>query len=198
MQTDVARRLGEGGELVDGLDAEVTRMSTLVDDLLVLARLDANGRVGEPSVPVDVVHALEDVAARHVDGGPRVVVASVPGTPILASTRPDELRRVVGNLVDNARRHARSEVRLTALVHGGRVLVRVDDDGPGIPEAERERVFERFTRLDDARGRDAGGAGLGLAIVRELLRSRGGDVRLTESPAGGLRAEIDLPPGEER
>ena len=86
-------------------------------------------------------------------------------------------------------------MRLSALLDGERVLVRVDDDGPGIPEAERERVFERFTRLDDARGRDSGGAGLGLAIVRELLRSRGGDVHLAESPEGGLRAEVDLPSG---
>ena len=193
MQTDVARRLGEGGELADGLDAEVTRMSTLVDDLLVLARLDAHGPVGEPSVAVDVVQVMTEVAEGHGDGSPRVAVTSVPGAPLPAWTRPDELRRVLGNLVGNARRHARSEVCLSAQPHGDRVLVRVDDDGPGIPEAERERVFERFTRLDDARGRDAGGAGLGLAIVRELLRSRGGDVRLTESPEGGLRAEIDLP-----
>jgi signal transduction histidine kinase len=111
----------------------------------------------------------------------------------VASTRRDELDRVLGNLVANARRHARTQVRLSALRRDDRVLVRVDDDGPGIPPDEREHVLERFVRLDDARDRDAGGAGLGLAIVRELLRSRGGDVRLTESPVGGLRAEVDLP-----
>jgi len=86
-------------------------------------------------------------------------------------------------------------VVLTARSRDDRVVIRVDDDGPGIPPEDRERVFERFTRLDDARARDAGGSGLGLAIVRELARSRGGDVRLGESPAGGLRAEVDLPAG---
>jgi signal transduction histidine kinase len=111
----------------------------------------------------------------------------------VAWTRSDELRRILGNLIDNARRHATAEVLMSARSDGGRVLVRVDDDGPGIRPDDRERVFERFTRLDDARARDAGGSGLGLAIVRELARSRGGDVRLDESPAGGLRAEVDLP-----
>ena len=73
-------------------------------------------------------------------------------------------------------------------------MVVVEDDGPGIPPAERDRVFERFTRLDEARDRDAGGAGLGLAIVRELARGRGGEVRLGDSPLGGLRVELLLPP----
>ena len=90
-----------------------------------------------------------------------------------------------------------TEVVLAARSRDDRVLIRVDDDGPGIPPEERERVFERFARLDDARARDAGGSGLGLAIVRELARSRGGDVRLGESPTGGLRAEVDLPAREQ-
>jgi len=72
-------------------------------------------------------------------------------------------------------------------------LVRVDDDGAGLAEADRERVFERFVRLDDARERDAGGSGLGLAIAREVAREQGGDIVLTSSPLGGLRAELRLP-----
>ncbi|WP_219635490.1 sensor histidine kinase [Nocardioides ungokensis] len=193
LQTDVARRLGEGGELVDGVDAEVSRMSSLVDDLLLLARLDAHGPAGTPAEAVDVGRALAEVAESHVGPGPRFTVESSPGPAPVAWTRPDELRRILDNLVDNARRHATAEVRVTARSDDGRVLVLVDDDGPGIPADDRERVFERFTRLDDARARDAGGSGLGLAIVRELARSRGGDVRLGESPTGGLRAEVDLP-----
>ena len=83
---------------------------------------------------------------------------------------------------------------LAAAVSDGQALLTVTDDGPGIPPADRERVFDRFTRLDDARARDAGGSGLGLAIVRELLRRSGGTITLTDgSPAGGLRAEVRLP-----
>jgi len=193
LQTDVARRLGEGGELVDGVDAEVSRMSSLVDDLLLLARLDAHGPAGTPAEAVDVGRALAEVAESHVGMDPRVTVERSTGPAPVAWTRSDELRRILGNLVDNARRHATAEVLMSARSDGGRVLIRVDDDGPGIGPDDRERVFERFTRLDDARARDAGGSGLGLAIVRELARSRGGDVRLGESPAAGLRAEVDLP-----
>jgi len=133
------------------------------------------------------------VAESHVGMDPRVTVERSTGPAPVAWTRPEELRRILGNLVDNARRHATAEVLMSARSDGGRVLVRVDDDGPGIRPDDRERVFERFTRLDDARARDAGGSGLGLAIVRGLARSRGGDVRLGESPAAGLRAEVDLP-----
>ena len=195
MQIDVARRLGEAGDLVDGVEADLARMSALVDDLLVLARLDAHGPGDIPAEAVDVGRVLDDAAAAHRGGSPTVAVADRPGSAPAAWTRPDELRRVVDNLVDNACRHAGTEVQLSASRHGDRVVVRVDDDGPGIPEPDRERVFERFARLDDARARDSGGFGLGLAIVRELVRSRGGDVRLTASPAGGLRAEVDLPAG---
>ena len=101
---------------------------------------------------------------------------------------------MVANLVDNAVRHARSRVVLAAEPRAARTtLVTVTDDGPGIPAADRERVFDRFTRLDDARARDAGGAGLGLAIVRELVRRHGGTVRLTDAhPGPGLRAEVRL------
>ena len=77
------------------------------------------------------------------------------------------------------------------------VLVAVRDDGAGIPESERDRVFERFTRLDEARDRDEGGSGLGLAIVRELVRAHNGEVRLGDAPGGGLRVELTLPSGED-
>jgi signal transduction histidine kinase len=102
------------------------------------------------------------------------------------------LRRVLVNLVDNAVRHARSAVRLAAVANGAGGLVTVTDDGQGIARADRERVFDRFTRLDDARARDAGGAGLGLPIVRELVRRHGGTVVL-EDAHPGVRAELRLP-----
>jgi signal transduction histidine kinase len=105
----------------------------------------------------------------------------------------DALTRVVANLVDNAALHARAEV--TVDLHaapGDGVTLTVADDGPGIPAAARDRVFERFTRLDEARSRDAGGTGLGLPIVRELVRAHGGEVRL-EDNAPGIRAVVRLP-----
>jgi signal transduction histidine kinase len=199
MQVDVARRLGEAGEVLDDLDLEVTRMTTLVDDLLVLARLD-DPSAASPGAVVDPVPVgpVLDRAARAVsrDG----LTVAVSPTPLLVLARPDELERIVGNLVTNAARHATSSVRLSAQVSTvgkdglvALVVLRVDDDGPGVPDAERERVFERFVRLDHARDRDSGGSGLGLAIARELARGLGGDVRLSASPAGGLRAEVTLP-----
>jgi len=133
-----------------------------------------------------------EVAGRYAAAPVRVRVAD--GTGVFVSADPEELRRVLSNLVDNGVRHAGTEVVLGAEVSAGQALLTVTDDGPGIPPADRERVFDRFTRLDDARSRDAGGSGLGLAIVRELLRRSGGRITLTDaSPAGGLRAEVWLP-----
>ncbi|MCY7396553.1 MAG: HAMP domain-containing protein [Nocardioides sp.] len=189
LQIDVARRLGEGGEVVEDLDSEVARMSALVDDLLVLARLDHGQPV--PSGPLDVAPVLE-AAAQAWSGASPAVTLEPPGR-LAARGQADELARIVANLVTNASRHARSRVRLSGRVEHGRVLVRVDDDGPGVAETERERVFDRFVRLDEARDRDSGGSGLGLAIARELARGRDGDVRLSTSDLGGLRAEVDLP-----
>ncbi|MBA3553018.1 MAG: hypothetical protein H0W27_09145, partial [Actinobacteria bacterium] len=97
------------------------------------------------------------------------------------------------NLGDNAARHARSRVSLSVGERNGTVVLSVDDDGPGIVEADRERVFERFVRLDDARARDHGGSGLGLAIVAELVRAHGGSISVSDSPLGGARIEVALP-----
>ncbi len=104
----------------------------------------------------------------------------------------DGLGRVVRNLVDNARRHAASRVTVTVRP-GDPVELVVDDDGPGIPDEERERVFDRFFRLDSPRSRDAGGAGLGLALVRELVAAAGGTVAVERSPDGGARLRVRLP-----
>jgi signal transduction histidine kinase len=115
-----------------------------------------------------------------------------PDAPVTATVEPDAVGRVVANLLDNAVRHAASRVRVTVAEEGTYRLVTVSDDGPGIPAAERERVFDRFTRLDDARARDAGGSGLGLAIVRELVRRHGGTVTLSDA-SPGLRVDVRLP-----
>jgi signal transduction histidine kinase len=116
----------------------------------------------------------------------------VPAATVRADA--DAVTRVLVNLVDNATRYARTRVGLTIRTDGAWVRVSVTDDGPGIAAPDRERVFERFTRLDQARSRDEGGSGLGLAIVRRLVVAAGGQVRLDAVPDGpGLCAEVSWP-----
>jgi signal transduction histidine kinase len=119
-----------------------------------------------------------------------VPVSVTAGPAVFASVNSEELRRVLANLVENAIRHACSAVVLAAHTDGGRAVLTVVDDGPGIPAGERERVFERFARLDDARDRDAGGTGLGLAIVRELLHRSDGSISLQDNPSGRVSAAV--------
>ena len=191
-QLEVAQRLGERTDwpaVADDLLLDTHRLSRLVDDLLLLARADdAGGRALRP-VPVELGELVTSLVERYPS--PPVAVA-IPDDPLWTSGEPEALARVVANLVDNAVRHTRTTVRVEVQPDGAYHLVSVTDDGPGIPVADRARVFDRFTRLDDARARDAGGAGLGLAIVRELARRHGGTVRLTDA-APGLRAEVRLP-----
>ncbi|MGI3785616.1 MAG: sensor histidine kinase [Janthinobacterium lividum] len=194
VQLEVAQRLGEGGELPAELAPELARLSALVEDLLLLARSGADGPVPARLEPVAVGPLLAEVAA-DVAGRDGVRVEASPGSgdlTVVADT--GELRRVLVNLTTNAVRHAGSRVCLDAVdAPGGGVVLRVSDDGPGIPVEDRERVFERFARLDDARSRDAGGSGLGLPIVAELVARAGGTIALTDVPEGGLRAAVTLP-----
>lgn len=184
------------GELAEVILSEGARMQDIVDGLLLLARLD-EGRAGA-AAPADV--DLDDLAISEASRVRALAAVAVDGTGIApARARGAErlLARAVRNLVDNAVRHAGGAVALSTGSAGGRAWLRVEDDGPGIPEEERERVFERFTRLDEARSRDAGGSGLGLAIVREIVRSHGGEVRLAASPRGGARFTVLLPAAAE-
>jgi signal transduction histidine kinase len=193
-QIEVADRLGEGGSLPAELLADLNRLSGLVEDLLLLARADADARPPAHPGPVDCQALLADVAAAYA--GQRVPVTVAPGPDCSVLADADELRRAVDNLVANAVRHTTSRVQLAVDLQGGEVLLTVLDDGPGVPEGDRERVFERFTRLDDARARDLGGSGLGLPIVRELVRRAGGEVSLTDAdPPWQLAAVIRLPAG---
>jgi signal transduction histidine kinase len=190
-QLEVAQHLGEGGELATDLLADVTRLSTLVEDLLLLARAGSETNHPPARESVDVRALLVATANRYA--GARVPVSVVDGPAVYANANSEELRRVLANLVDNAVRHARSNVLLAVRTEDGGAALTVTDDGPGIPAAERERVFERFARLDDARDRDAGGTGLGLAIVRELLRRSDGLISLQDNPSGlGLAAVLHL------
>lgn len=182
-QLEVAAAV-DGREVADLL-VEVQRMTRLVDDLLLLARVD--DAVPPRRVPVDLADLVRTTLLRYADRRVPVALSAEAVPPVLAD--PDALTRVVDNLVDNAVRHAGSavSVRLAA----GPVLT-VSDDGPGVPAADRVRVFGRFTRLVDARDRDSGGSGLGLAIVRELVAQHGGTVTLTDADPHGLRVEVRL------
>jgi signal transduction histidine kinase len=187
-ELEVAQRLGDQPD-AENLLADVERLSRLVDDLLLLARADDAPGLARTE-PVDVASLVRSVAERY--DAARVPVVVVDGPDGWTEGDPQALEHVVANLVDNAVRHAASRVTVSVSRAPGHVVVAVSDDGPGIAATERERVFERFTRLDDARARDAGGAGLGLAIVRELVRRHGGTATLSDA-APGLRAEVILP-----
>jgi signal transduction histidine kinase len=178
---------------VDGLLAEESRLESLLDDLLLLAASDEHAAIAAPTRSVNV-NALAIEEGRR----PRRVPVHVVNTPadspaVVVAGVQQQLARALSNLVDNAARHAVSIVQLSVLDDGDTVRVIVDDDGPGIPTTDRERVFERFTRLDDGRARHDGGSGLGLAVVRSILASHHGAVRIDDSPLGGARFVAELP-----
>lgn len=178
-------------ESVSAALADTERLQRIAADLLLLARLDG-GPAPRPE-PVDLaLLAAEDAARRPA---PRVPLRRAAPVPVPAYGDPARLERALANLVDNALRYARSEVLVRAVAEDGWAVLEVTDDGPGIPEADRDRVFERFVRLDADRGRAGGGTGLGLAIAREIARAHGGDVRALPPREGapGARLELRLP-----
>jgi signal transduction histidine kinase len=159
---------------------ESRRAGRLVDDLLVLARLDAGLELRRE--PVDLLELARAEAERARLLAPDQQV-EVRGEPMAVDGDASRLAQVLGNLLDNARRHA-GRGAVTVTVSGGdRATVLVADDGPGVPPADRERIFDRLVRLDEARGED-GGAGLGLAIARGIARAHGGDLRCVDPPSG--------------
>jgi signal transduction histidine kinase len=168
---------------------DLGRLQRLVDQLLVLARLDESAPVADRPVDLDELVLREARRARERDGLVVDVHAVSAGR---VRGDPDRLRQVVRNLVDNAARHARSTVTLRLQAEAGSTVLTVADDGPGIPPGERERIFERFTRLDEARATDNGGSGLGLAITREIVAAHGGTVE-AEDPPMGARLVVRLP-----
>ena len=189
-QLEVAQRVGEGGDLPADLLPEVGRLAALVEDLLVLAR-SANEAGAPDRTPVELAEVVRAVAGRYAAARVPVVVAPPSGAAAEGSVVEvdrGDLERALGNLVDNAVRHAGSRVTL-GWQGTGELRAWVVDDGNGVPAHERERVFDRFARLDDARDRDSGGSGLGLSITRELLRRNGARVWL-EDAAPGLRAVV--------
>lgn len=177
-------------ELADVVLAEELRIQRLVEDLLLLARADEH--VPPPRAPVDLDDlAFEEAGRLRSSSSLRVDASGVGAARVHGDI--DALRRVLRNLGDNAARHAKSRIDIGLSDRGAKVVLTVDDDGTGIPEAERNRVLRRFVRLDEARSRDDGGSGLGLAIVDEVARAHGGSVSISQPPLGGARVEVILP-----
>lgn len=172
---------------------EVERMQRTVEDLLVLARADGEER---PQLVTAQLVDLDDVvlaaaSAIPLRDGVKIDTSKVSAAAVRGNR--DELQRMINNLVANGMRHASSTLELSVHEQDGRALVIVDDDGDGIDPEDRERVFERFVRLDEARSRDSGGSGLGLALARELAVAHGGSLVADSNPNGGARFIVDLP-----
>ncbi|MFJ7236605.1 sensor histidine kinase [Streptomyces olivaceus] len=179
---------------LDGAVEDTVRLQRLAADLLLLARLDAGERPADARVDLAAL-------AREATEGRRGVRVRAEEDVTVAGSR-GQLERVLANLLDNAQRHARSAVEVSVRRDGGphgaggggqTAVVAVADDGEGVPAADRERIFERFVRLDAARSRDDGGAGLGLAIARDVALRHGGTLTVRDTPAGGALFELRLP-----
>lgn len=172
---------------IAALQADIEEMGQMLEEYLAFAK----GDTGEDSRPENVRTLLNDTVERVNRNGSDVALTSFTGDPIVAC-RPTAIRRAIMNLIDNAAKYSTS-VKVKAEHENGHLTVMVDDDGPGVPEEEREAIFRPFYRLDGARNVDGGGTGLGLAIARDIARSHGGEITLDESPSGGLRAIMTIP-----
>ncbi|HLT01367.1 MAG TPA: ATP-binding protein [Geminicoccaceae bacterium] len=181
--------LGEGKATpgdVDDLRADVEEMTRVIDGYLDFAR----GEGQEKIEAVELGPLLQEIADRTATPETRIEVELEQ--PITLSLRPVAMRRCLANLVENAARHG-TRVHVRATASNGQVWVAIDDDGPGIPEDQREAAFKPFYRLDAARRPSTGGVGLGLTIARDIVLGHGGDIELTDAPAGGLRVLVRLP-----
>jgi len=165
------------------------RLEQLIAELLVLAKADAHQPAARRQ-PVDLAALLADLAATTPAPGIGIELSVPPGTTTAGN--PEDLSRMFRNLLDNAVRYARRRVLITAAARPEGIVVEIADDGPGIPEEERERVFGRFVRLDASREQASRSAGLGLAIAREIAAAHGATIVLTEAPGGGTRAVVTV------
>lgn len=174
-------------ETRERLIATLDEMQEMVEATLAFARGMASSEPVDPVDPAEFLRALvEDIA----ETGGTVTLDAEPGSTL--RLRPHSMRRALRNVIDNALRYGgRAAVRLERV--GNTACITVADDGPGIPEADLERVFEPFVRLETSRSRETGGSGLGLAIARTIVHAHGGAIRLANRPEGGLVATIELP-----
>ncbi|MDJ0768453.1 MAG: HAMP domain-containing sensor histidine kinase [Ilumatobacter sp.] len=197
LEVDLGRDDADLAETASGALDDTIEMQHLIDDLLFLARHDAGQTaIRFQRVDLDAIVEAEVREARAmVPSGPGIDMSAVSAAVVRGDA--SQLRRLVRNLLTNAVRHAASSVRVRVVDGPDRVVLVVQDDGPGIPPADRERVLERFVRLDEARTDRDGGAGLGLAIVKEIVLAHGGTIRVSGADEGvdvhGARVEVTLP-----
>jgi signal transduction histidine kinase len=193
---EVARRKGDRADwptVVDTALVEESRLERLLDDLLLLAAQDENGAAELRAEPVDLAALATTEAGRPRRVPVEVGLWATDESTLQIAADEDQLAHALSNLVDNAARYAMSAVHITLSGYEGIVRIVVDDDGPGIPPADRERVFERFTRLDDSRTRAQGGSGLGLAVVRAIVARHHGRIHIEDSTLGGARVVVEFP-----
>ncbi|MBP2707178.1 HAMP domain-containing histidine kinase [Microbispora sp. RL4-1S] len=176
------------GELLERALGDVDRLETIISDLLLLARVGARGRAEH--CPIDLSELVSDEVGRRAD---RIPVRLSLESGIVVSGLAAHLTRLLTNLLDNAQRHARHQVAVAIRRDGAVAELSICDDGTGVPPSQRERIFERFTRLDSARSRDQGGSGLGLAIARDIASAHCGTLVAEESPSGGARFVLRVP-----
>jgi len=165
---------------------DVDEMQAMLEDYMAFAKGDA----GEDIVRADIGEILAEVKTQA--HGANTITIDIHGAPLVVPLKRHAFKRAVANLVNNAVRFA-DHVAVSAWSQDGSLVVEVEDDGPGIPEGEREHVFRPFYRLDHARNQDAGSTGLGLAIARDIARIHGGDIALSRSRLGGLKAVLKVP-----
>jgi len=178
--------LFEDGPELEALRSDVDEMQAMLEDYMAFAK----GGSSEEIVRVDIGDILGEVKSQA--HGAKNIMVETGIAPLIVPLRRHAFKRAVANLVNNAARFA-EHVKVTAERRDGSLSVTVEDDGPGIPEAEREHVFRPFYRLDHARNQDSGSTGLGLAIARDIARIHGGDITLYRSPLGGLKAVLKVP-----
>jgi signal transduction histidine kinase len=181
---------------------QARRIQNLAEDLLLLARMDAALPANGTAAAVDLAAQARDTVAEYTarpdtdPAGRTVTVTCRSDAEVLVEGDRNGLERLQRNLTDNAVRYARSRVDVRVYAAGETAVIEVEDDGPGVPAADRERIFERFTRLDDARSRETGGSGLGLAIVRDVVERHHGTIEVTDAAAGpgaGARFTVRIP-----
>ncbi|HEX7533495.1 MAG TPA: ATP-binding protein [Methyloceanibacter sp.] len=178
--------LFEDSPELEALRNDIDEMQAMLEDYMAFAK----GGSGEEIVRADIGEILNEVKSQA--HGAKDIAIDVERAPLVVPLRRHAFKRAVANLVNNAARFA-EHVKVTAERQEGTLTVAVEDDGPGIPETEREHVFRPFYRLDHARNQDSGSTGLGLAIARDIARIHGGDIALSQSTLGGLKAVLKVP-----
>ena len=171
---------------LEAMRADVDEMQAMLEDYMAFAKGDS----GEEIVRADIGEILSEVKSQAHTTKP--IAVEVKEAPLVVPVRRHAFKRAVANLVSNAARFA-EHINVSAAKQNGALTVAVEDDGPGIPEGEREQVFRPFYRLDHARNQDSRSTGLGLAIARDIARIHGGDIALSRSPLGGLKAVLKVP-----